>query len=168
MTLYHTMQAIYEINVMPDKLKSLEGRVFALRLFVDVLLYEIVGHNVASRFISEMITSRYDNIFMLKDNNEDQPIWLKYIRSNGHTPMSQAVYQDVDMDVRIIGKLFRKLSSVARDILLQDYLEEVVQDTIGMENVHSFFHTCFGQQTSVGYYLTDKNSEDHALLWEYK
>ena len=42
MTLYHTMQAIYEINVMPDKLKSLEGRVFALRLFIDVLLYVLL------------------------------------------------------------------------------------------------------------------------------
>ena len=34
----------------------------------------------------------------------------RYIRKN-RTPMSQAVYQDVDMDVRIVGKLFRKLSS---------------------------------------------------------
>jgi len=80
--------------------------------------------------------------------------------------MSQAVYQDVDMDVRIVGKLFRKLSSVARDILLQDYVEEVVEDTIGMEHVVSFFRTCF--RTGMGYYLTDRESEDHRVLWEYK
>ena len=80
--------------------------------------------------------------------------------------MSQAVYQDVDMDVRIVGKLFRKLSSVARDILLQDYVEEVVEDTIGMENVVSFFRTCF--RTGMGYYLTDRESEDHRVLWEFE
>jgi len=164
MTLYHTMQAIYEINVMPDKLKSLEGRVFALRLFLDVLLYEIVGNDVSSKYISDMITSRYETLNQKMGENEE-PIWKKYIRKN-RTPMSQAVYQDVDMDVRIVGKLFRKLSSVARDILLQDYVEEVVEDTIGMENVVSFFRTCF--RTGMGYYLTDRESEDHRVLWEYE
>lgn len=87
-----------------------------------------------------MITSRYETLSN-RDESEG-PIWKQYIRNN-RTPMSQAVYQDVDMDVRIVGKLFRKLSSVARDILLQDYVEEVVEDTIGMENVVSFFRTCF-------------------------
>ena len=95
---------------------------------------------MSSRYISEMITSRYETLSN-RDKSEG-PIWKQYIRNN-RTPMSQAVYQDVDMDVRIVGKLFRKLSSVARDILLQDYVEEVVEDTIGMENVVSFFRTCF-------------------------
>ena len=78
MTLYHTMQAIYEINVMPDKLKSLEGRVFALRLFLDVLLYEIVGNDVSSKYISDMITSRYETVNQKMGENE-APIWKKYV-----------------------------------------------------------------------------------------
>lgn len=78
MTLYHTMQAIYEINVMPDKLKSLEGRVFALRLFLDVLLYEIVGNDVSSKYISDMITSRYETLNLKMGENEE-PIWKRYV-----------------------------------------------------------------------------------------
>ena len=72
------MQAIYEINVMPDKLKSLEGRVFALRLFLDVLLYEIVGNDVSSKYISDMITSRYETLNQKMGENEE-PIWKKYV-----------------------------------------------------------------------------------------
>eukprot|EP00939_MAST-03C_sp_MAST-3C-sp1_P000386 g386.t1 len=172
MTTYDIMDGIYGIELVVDRIKSVAGRAAALRMYLDVLTYELVAHGSSSEYFHRLLEMRYTQVDDLGrkhsdggDGDDDLMPWLVYFRGN-LSPISHSVYQDIDMDVRIVGKLFRKLSSVSRDLFLQNYVEEVIEDALGIDRVLPFIRSCFLPGT--GYYLTEKDSEDHRVLWQQK
>ena len=81
-------------------------------------------------------------------------------------PYSSPYVLEIDPEKRIVGKLFRKLAPVTRDIFLRNYVEEVIEDALGIDRVLPFIRSCF--MSGIGYYLTEKESDAHEELWRYK
>ena len=64
----------------------------------------------------------------------------------------------------VIGSHFEALRPEVRDILFQDYVEEITAQVVGVKKMLAFFRYCFLGQD---YYVTDMEDEEH-LLWEHK
>ncbi len=78
--------------------------------------------------------------------------------------MAQHVMGYSRTDSIMVGKYFRQLpSSIIRETLLYDYIEELTADVLGMDEVYGFFLYCFNGQK---YRLTQKGTELHQQLWE--
>ncbi|EDQ91198.1 uncharacterized protein MONBRDRAFT_23375 [Monosiga brevicollis MX1] len=158
--LRENMESIYTMDHKFDRLRDGRGRMFALRLYVDMLLNEMVGYQRTRSFLDELLRERYaghEALFV------DQPE-LCAAQQVGGLPTAQHVYGDCLTDMRLTTALFETITDRAvRDLLLKDYIEELAAQVVGARQVWSFFYYCFRDQE---YYITDMASEEHSM-WDY-
>jgi hypothetical protein len=212
---YGHMAAVYDSQLTFDKLADPRGRVFALRLFVDMLAYEVVGYNRTKEMVDELRHTRYASLeTMLRPEaarslfgdgtcgggaarrgasaggpqlaaegraddagdraaTDDASADAAGVRPEDGTgvgaaemiPTSRSVWEDVDLDVGIVGRHFKRLPPVVRDWLLHDFVEEVSANILGgADLVPPFLRNCFRGQ---GYRMTEKGTQEHRL-WRHK
>lgn len=157
----NAMEAIYRLKHKFDFLASARGKMFALRLYLDMMIHELIGNhpNETQLFFSNLVYVRYwglEHHFADKKSICDANI-------KGQIPTAQHVYGDCNADRVLVASHFSELEPEVRDLLFLEYVEELSAEVVGTRNVLSFFKYCFRGQP---YYLTNLGDTEH-LLWEY-
>jgi hypothetical protein len=62
--------------------------------------------------------------------------------------------------MEVIAAQFEQLAPVTRDVLLMDYIEEMVAETVGAERTYAFLRFCFA--ADLKYYVTEGSDKE---LW---
>jgi hypothetical protein len=109
-----------------DLLAARRGRLFALRLYLDMLIHELVGNRPGEtqHFFSRLLAVRYAGMlshFDLSDRLCAAPAGVPH----GHIPTAQHVYSDSAGDRAIAASIFGRFAPETRDLLLDDYVEEI-------------------------------------------
>ena len=138
------------------------GRIFALRLFLDMMVHDLYGYNDTGHFFAHLLTSRFqglEHLFPPTPGDED----ICDSKVTGKIPTCIHVHGFVQLDMSVVGPHFESLAVEVRDILFMDYVEEISAEIVGVEKMLAFFRYCFlGQE----YYVTEMDSDEHAELWQ--
>lgn len=159
----NAMSVIYKMDHKFDRLAEKRGQMFALRLYLDLLVHEVVGQHALEtvRFFARLLNTRYRGLEALF---EDDPDICAAERPHG-IPTAQHVYGDCVTDMKLVAPIFIMLPGEKRDVLLADYIEDLVAPIVGATRIYSFFRYCFAE--GYEYYVTELSTPEHAL-WEYK
>jgi len=163
------MHAIYKHEHKVDLLADTSGRRFALRLYLDLLVNDMVGANATTAWMAQLVLERYRGVadlFRRDDDTDGEPLCPP-----DKVPTAVHVYGDAKLDQTLVGASFAALASTtlgtsswraAREMLLVEYVEKLAAAVVGTNNLLAFMMDCFQGQ---GYRVTDKDSEEHERLW---
>lgn len=160
--LYDHMNAIYRHDHQFDMIKRLKGQMFALRLYLDMMIHDLYGFNQTTPFFVRLLATRYSGLEHLfpPAGPRDQDICRSHVE--GKIPTCHHVHGYAKLDTSIIAGHFTALPPEVRDILFQDYVEEITAQVVGVKKMLAFFRYCFlGQE----YYVTEMNDREHSL-WD--
>jgi hypothetical protein len=109
-----------------DLLADSQGKMFALRLYLDLLIHDLVGNHPreTARYLGRILAVRYAGMmgaFTLNRAICDAPAGVPASK----IPTAQHVYGDSVADMQQASRAFSGLSAERRDILLADYIEEL-------------------------------------------
>jgi hypothetical protein len=151
------MTSVYKMDHKFDRLASPEGQRYAFRLYVDLLINEMVGYNSTREYIQTLLWERYQGLEHLFERDEA-------LCDANTIPTAQHVYGDCVTDMRLVTAGFEQIPVVeVQDLLLADYIEELAAQIVGGKHVYAFFQSCFQGQE---YEVTELGSPQHDL-WEY-
>ena len=161
------MDAIYRMDHKFDRLRHHQGRVFALRVYIDLLVHDMVGNHPdeVRRFASDLVDRRYRGLtqyFPRRSSSNGTSVCQARVPNK--IPTAHHVFGDCNTDKALVVSHFAELRPEIRDFLFEEYIEDLVQEVVGVARVLDFFHDCFQGQ---GYYLTHIGDEEHEL-WDYK
>eukprot|EP00730_Choanoeca_flexa_P017640 TRINITY_DN8521_c0_g2_i1.p2 TRINITY_DN8521_c0_g2~~TRINITY_DN8521_c0_g2_i1.p2 ORF type:complete len:680 (+),score=173.95 TRINITY_DN8521_c0_g2_i1:2149-4188(+) len=152
------MTSIYKMDHKFDRLASPEGQRYAFRLYMDLLLNEMIGYKQTHAYIDNLLWERYQGIEHLFAD-------VTPLCDGAVIPTAQHVYGDCVTDMRLVTSGFEQIAAVeVRDLLLADYIEELAAQIVGAKHVYAFFKSCFQGQE---YEVTELGTPEHDL-WEYK
>ena len=132
------------------------GQMFALRMYLDLLIQDLYGYKETTKYFSKLLSLRFTGLHHLFAPSINNSLLCNELL----LPTCQHVYGYVTLDVNIIGSHFKALKPHIMDILLMDYIEEITAQIVGVNMVLSFFRYCFQGQD---YYLTEIGQPDHSL-----
>lgn len=132
---------------------------FVLRLYLDMMVHSLYGFNQTTQFFAQLVNNRYSGLEHLFPVSEDDPDICP-----GKIPTCVHVHGYAKLDMTVIGSHFEDLQPEVRDILFQDYIEEITTQVVGVKKMLAFFRYCFLGQD---YYITDISDKEH-LLWDHK
>ena len=136
---------------------------FVLRLYLDMMIHDLYGVNETTSFFVKLIHTRFSNLLHLFPPHEDDPLICSAAIPN-KIPTCVHVHGYAKLDMLVVGDHFAALEPEARDILFQDYVEEITAQVVGVKKMLAFFRYCFlGQE----YYITEIEDDEHAL-WGHK
>jgi hypothetical protein len=161
------METLYKLTYKFDLIHSPRGKRFALRLFLDMMVHELVGNapNETANFFENLITTRYQDPELAGSFGRVGNLCDAGTEPKGKIPISQDVFVDCTSDMRLASRHFDSINVLeVRDVLFADYVEEITANVVGVANVLPFFRHCFRGQE---YELTDPNSDAHHELWRY-
>jgi hypothetical protein len=125
-------------------------RIYAVRGLVDLLLRRVVGHTSTPAFIQRVLRTRYDAIVDVFPARSEDEAMCRDLRVD-HNVLGRS-----KLDVGVLASLFLSIKpSSVRDILLTEFIEEVVTQTIGVDRLYAFFRYCFVSHQT--YQLFEKN-----------
>ena len=157
-SVYDHMNAVYGHDHKFDLLANATGRTYALRLYLDLIIHDIIGFDETTRYFATLLQTRYtglEHLFI----EDVEPLCPR----NGKIPTAQHVIGYAKLDAGIVSVHFAALPAPVRDILFADYVEEISAQVVGAERVLAFFLNCFRNQ---GYYVTNIDDNEHAL-WDH-
>ena len=140
---------------------STAGRLFALRLFLDMMVHDLYGFNDTSHFFAHLLASRFaglEHLFPPAPGDEE----ICSSRISGKIPTCLHIHGYVKLDMAVVGPHFESLAVETRDILFMDYVEEISAEIVSVEKMLAFFRYCFMGQD---YYVTEVDSKEHEELW---
>ena len=163
------MEKIYRHDHKFDLLADPQGRLYALRLHIDLMIYEMYGANQTTVFMQNIVNRRYRGIvdMMREEATEDDQLGgvQAPLCPTDKIPTAHHVYGDAVLDRNMLVPRFDALSSdVRRDLLFVEYLEEISAGVVGATRVMRFFMQCFQGQT---YQITQAHEERHQTLWRH-
>ena len=165
-TAKEAMTVIYKLDHKFDRLQDPRGKRYALRLFLDMMVHELVGNapRETLKFFNKVLHTRW------RMTNEEEGVGVAdeapVLCDAERIPVAEHVYGDCTQDTRLVTRQFGRLQQPeVRDVLFLDYIEEMAADVVGPAHVRQFFHDCFreGQE----YALTNPGSDEHVELWRY-
>ena len=139
------------------------GQMFVLRLYLDMMVHSLYGFNQTTQFFAQLVNNRFSGLEHLFPPSEDDPA-ICSAAVPGKIPTCVHVHGYAKLDMTVIGSHFEALRPEVRDVLFQDYVEEITAQVVGVKKMLAFFRYCFLGQD---YYVTDMEDEEH-LLWEHK
>ena len=177
-TVTDAMSTIYKLNHKFDLLQDAAGKRYALRLFFDIMIHELVGNrpDETRRYFEHLLHSRYSHLGLgLGANTSAAPAPAVEVAVDatfctlpslgGKVPTAQHVYGSCVSDARLVTAQFARIQPAsARDLLFADYVEEIAAEVVTAAKVVPFFQHCFQGQE---YDLTDPGSDEHQRLWRY-
>lgn len=124
---------------------------FVLRLYLDMLVHDLYGFNETTQFFARLINNRFSGLEYLFPASENDPEICDSSVS-GKIPTCIHVHGYAKLDMSLVGFHFQALEPTVRDILFNDYVEEITAQVVGVRKILAFFRYCFlGQE----YYVTD-------------
>eukprot|EP00047_Mylnosiga_fluctuans_P005161 m.238801 g.238801 ORF g.238801 m.238801 type:complete len:702 (-) comp13362_c0_seq1:265-2370(-) len=159
------MEAMYLADLTIDLLTDPRGRLFALRLYIDMLVHELLGNHPeeTERYAQRLLAVRYGAMIDLFPDEPgicapppDQDI------PDDHIPTCAQLYHDATEDLRRASVAFGALRPERRDILLADYIEELTAQVVGPLRVPSFLRYCL---RTMPYHITYPSELIHDELW---
>ena len=161
--LYDHMDAVYRHDHNFDLIKHPKGQMFVLRLYLDMMIHHLYGFNQTTPFFVRLLATRYSGLEHLfpPAGPRDRDICRAHVK--GKIPTCHHVHGYAKLDTSIVGEHFGALPSEVRDILFQDYVEEITAQVVGVKKMMAFFRYCFlGQE----YYVTEMKDKEHSL-WDH-
>ncbi|KJE90613.1 hypothetical protein CAOG_001898 [Capsaspora owczarzaki ATCC 30864] len=160
---YDNMHAVYRHDHMFDLLKNPRGKIYALRLYIELLVDEVYGANSLNDVIANLLRTRYYGLEQLFPAHPDDPFMCYGDNHDDHViPSAKHILGYANFDVRIMAPHFRHFSAETRDILFRNYLEELAAGVTGPQRVYAFFRYCFNGET---FYFTTPQDAEHSL-WD--
>lgn len=135
---------------------------FALRIYLDMMVHHLYGYNETGQFFTRLLSSRYLGLeHLFPPAPDDLNICQGSIPNK--IPTCIHIHGDAKLDMSVIGSHFLSLAPEVMDILFQDYVEEITAQVVGVKRMLAFFRFCFlGQE----YYVTEMSDDEHSL-WDY-
>ncbi len=131
---------------------------FALRMYLDLLIQDVHGYRHTSRYFSRLLATRFTGLEHLFPPSPDDQLLCPH-----SIPTCQHVYGYAKLDVAIVSEHFKALRPIeAMDVLLMNYVEEISAQVVGVARLLAFFRYCFLGQD---YYMTDVDTTEH-LMWD--
>lgn len=165
-SVYDHMNSVYRHDHKFDLLSNKTGQMYVLRLYLDLMIQELVGshgNDQTTSFFSNLLETRYSQLeHLFPVSPKDKRICKSRVKNK--IPTAQHVVGYAKLDAKIVAPHFRVLRPEVRDILFADYVEEISAQVVGAEKLLAFFRYCFVGQT---YYLTAMDDDEHAL-WDHK
>ena len=166
------MQFVYGMDHKFDLLVHPDGKIFALRLYLDMLVRHLYGDNPTetATFFAVLVSERYAAMRGLFADDGAQTTTDCHFdgvpdgSGKDTIPSSTSVFLDCIADVKLVAPAFAALRGEVRDVLFADYVEELAAQVVGVEHVVTFYEQCFAGQ---GYFATDPATPIHAELWRY-
>ena len=100
------------------------GQMYALRLYLDMMVHELYGFNQTGEFFARLLHLRFRGLEDLFPPHPNDPM-LCSRRTEGKIPTAIHVHGYVKLDMQLMSSHFRKLLPEAMDILFMDYVEEI-------------------------------------------
>jgi len=138
---YEAMWAVYGYHLKLDTIENPTGKLYALRLYIDLLLKKLVGFQSSESFIHRMVQTRFAPLVREFSSSADL-----HSMCSGRIPTAAHVIGDCELDVKIVGDHFLTIGEETRDVLVMNYLEEISSVVIGAERTLAFFKYCFDGQ----------------------
>lgn len=136
---------------------------FALRLYLDMMIHDLYGFNQTTDFFIKLLGNRFAGLeHLFPPNENDQHICSAAIENQ--IPTCIHVHGYAKLDMAVVGSHFQALEPEVRDILFQDYVEEITAQVIGVRKMLPFYRFGFSGQE---YYVTEIGDEEHTL-WDHK
>ena len=138
---------------------------FALRLYLDMMIHDLYGYNQTTNLFIRLLSTRFKGLHHLFPPSPNDPnICLGAEVKNNMIPTCVHIHGYVKLDMAVIGTHFKALSPEVMDILFADYVEEITAQVVGVRRMLAFFRYCFlGQE----YYVTELGNQEHSL-WDHK
>ena len=139
------------------------GQMFALRLYLDMMIHDLYGFNQTTPFFVRLLANRFARLeYLFPSNKDDRHICSAAIENQ--IPTCVHVHGYAKLDMAVVGRHFQALQPEVQDILFHNYVEEITAQVVGVKKMLAFFRYCFlGQE----YYVTELGDAEHAL-WDHK
>ena len=134
-----------------------------LRLYLDMMVHDLYGFNETTQFFARLLRDRFSSLESHFPPSEDDPAICASSEEPHKIPTCVHVHGYAKLDMDVVAGHFRALEATVRDILFRDYVEEITAQVVGVKKMLAFFRYCFQGQR---YYVTEINSEEHAL-WDH-
>jgi len=143
--LYKELNSIYRMPLTHEKLILKQSKQYAMRWFLVSLLLSFGGEQTLETvhiFVHRLLQSRYRGLESSFDMDESEDPWICVDRINKQTPTTNWVQDDIRTDVLLITGHFQRMPEAVRGLLLDDYIEQIVNATVGPKKVLSYFRHC--------------------------
>ena len=136
---------------------------FALRLYLDMMIHDLYGFNQTTPFFVRLLAKRFTGLeHLFPPSESDRDICRAAVENK--IPTCIHVHGYAKLDMAVVGGHFQALQPEIRDILFDNYVEEITGQVVGVRRMLAFFRFCFlGQE----YYVTELEDEEHAL-WDHQ
>ncbi|XP_062504731.1 uncharacterized protein LOC134181477 [Corticium candelabrum] len=162
-SVYDHMNAVYRHDHKFDLLANKTGQMYALRLYLDLMIHELVGNHQTTPYFVDLLDTRYTGLHRLFPvSRRDKQICRSRVVNK--IPTAQHVLGYAKLDMAMMAPHFAAFRPEVRDILFADYVEEISAQVVGVDKLLAFFRFCF---TGQGYYVTDVDDDEHSL-WDHK
>lgn len=138
------------------------GQMFALRMYLDMLVHDLYGYNETSQFFARLLKTRFSGLEHLFPPTKDEA-FMCASSVPGKIPTCAHVHGYVKLDMVVVGGHFQTLPTEVMDVLFLDYVEEITAQVVGVRKMVAFFRYCFMGQT---YYVTELGEDEHSL-WDH-
>ena len=137
---------------------------FALKLYLDMMIHDLYGYNQTSSFFISLLSTRFKGLHHLfRPSPSDVDICLGTVENK--IPTCVHIHGYVKLDMAVIGAHFKALQPEVMNSLFADYVEEITAQVVGVRQMLAFFRYCF--LASQEYYVTQLGDKEHAL-WDHK
>ena len=171
----YDVSGAYTLEQHFDKLRHKASRVYALRAFIGLLAQRASpGDPSADVALAARIRRRYAGLPLAAGGEAAGDAEaaggaaakggdaLCVLNSRG-TPTCRNCLAHAQSDASIVwDEWFVHVDSGERSTLLEDYVEELIEHTVGAELTLPFLAQCFEGQP---FYLTTPGSDEHRALW---
>lgn len=153
------MSALYGLSHQFDSLVEERGRVFALRLYLDMIVEKLYSDGDTPSVFHRLLATRYPRL-----RHYFPPA---FVCTSAPIPTSKNIVGNTELDARIAYKYLAALSPEVRDFLFADYCEELVASVLSASLSYAFFRQCFVGQ---GYVIRNTEAVDGTgpYLWAVK
>jgi len=155
---YQAMNNIYKRKHSFDQMGSPERTRSVLRLFIDMLVEQVIGVGRTRHFIAHLLNTRFTGVAGLFPIAQDD---ARFCPKN--MAVSSHVFSSTRLDIEQMSSEFAKLNALPeiRDILLADYIEELTSNVVGVNKTLAFLRYCFLDQK----YVLDKVNDRPAGMF---
>jgi len=102
---------------------------FALRLYLDMMVHDLYGYNETTQFFARLIANRFSGLEHLFPPSEDDPDICSAAVS-GKIPTCIHIHGYAKLDMAVVGSHFEVLSPEVRDILFQVLLASIIVSSL--------------------------------------
>lgn len=135
---------------------------FALRLYLDMLVHDLYGYNETTQFFTRLLKTRFEGLeHLFPPSHNEESICQAAVA--GKIPTCNHIHGYVKLDVLVVGGHLKALPPEVMGVLFLDYVEEITAQVVGVKRMLAFFRYCFvGQE----YYITELGKKEHNL-WDH-